>query len=235
VAAANLAALARERLAGRPPTAVRTLRTFGLPLGDVEERLVDWLGKEAPVSVTTLPAGGEVWVRLAARGATMAEAGAALAAAQPRIVEALGDDLYGEDDDSLEVVVGRRLRDRGFTVSVAESCTGGLLGHRLTSVPGSSAYFERGVIVYSNRAKQELLGVSEDVLRAHGAVSGSCAGRWSRACAPGRGANAGSRSRAWPVPTVAAWPNPSAPSSSGSPSRARCRRAAIASTGTAPP
>jgi nicotinamide-nucleotide amidase len=175
VARADLAALARERLAGRPPIAVRTLRTFGLSLSDVEERLLDWLGKEAPVSVTTLPAGGEVWVRLAARGATMAEATDALVTVQPRVAEALGDDLYGEGDDSLEVVVGRRLRDRRFTVSVAESCTGGLLGHRLTGVPGSSAYFERGVIVYSNRAKQELLGVPEDVLRAHGAVSGPCA------------------------------------------------------------
>jgi nicotinamide-nucleotide amidase len=62
-----------------------------------------------------------------------------------------------------------------MTLAVAESCTGGLLGHRITSVAGSSAYFERGVIVYSNRAKQEMLGVPEAVLRAHGAVSAPCA------------------------------------------------------------
>jgi nicotinamide-nucleotide amidase len=175
VATAALAALARERLAGRPQIAVRTLKTAGVALADVEERLLDWLGKEGPVTVTTLPAGGEVWVRLTARAATSAEVTEALAAVQPRIADALGADLYGEGDDSLELVVGRRLRERRLMVSVAESCTGGLLGHRLTSVPGSSAYFERGVIVYSNRAKQELLGVSEDVLRAHGAVSGPCA------------------------------------------------------------
>ena len=60
-------------------------------------------------------------------------------------------------------------------LAVAESCTGGLLGHRLTGVPGSSAFFERGVIVYSNRAKQELLGVPEEILRTHGAVSRPCA------------------------------------------------------------
>jgi nicotinamide-nucleotide amidase len=71
----------------------------------------------------------------------------------------------------LEVVIGRLLVERGLSVAVAESCTGGLLGHRLTSVAGSSRYFERGVIVYSNRAKEEMLGVPESLLVAHGAVS----------------------------------------------------------------
>jgi nicotinamide-nucleotide amidase len=71
--------------------------------------------------------------------------------------------------------VGRRLTARGLTLAVAESCTGGLVGHRLTSVPGSSAFFERGVVVYSNRAKEELLGVPEEILRTHGAVSRACA------------------------------------------------------------
>jgi len=63
---------------------------------------------------------------------------------------------------------------------VAESCTGGLLGHRLTNIPGSSAYFERGALVYSNRAKQELLGVPEETLRVHGAVSAPCAEAMAR-------------------------------------------------------
>ena len=93
---------------------------------------------------------------------------------------ALGDDCYGRDADTLEEVVGRLLLARGLTLSVAESCTGGLLGHRLTNVAGSSAYFERGVVVYSNRAKQELLGVPEDVLRTHGAVSAPSPRRMAR-------------------------------------------------------
>jgi len=67
-----------------------------------------------------------------------------------------------------------------LTVATAESCTGGLVGHRLTNVAGSSAWFERGVVVYSNRAKQELLGVPEDVLKAHGAVSAPCAEAMAR-------------------------------------------------------
>ena len=77
-------------------------------------------------------------------------------------------------------MVGALLRDRGLTLAIAESCTGGLLGHRITNVPGSSAYFEQGVLVYSNRAKQALLGVPESVLRAHGAVSAQCAEAMAR-------------------------------------------------------
>ena len=77
-------------------------------------------------------------------------------------------------------MVGRLLRARGFTVALAESCTGGLVGHRLTQVAGSSAYFERGFVVYSNEAKQALLGVPEAVLRAHGAVSAACAEAMAR-------------------------------------------------------
>jgi len=157
---------------------VRTLRTAGVALGDVEERLADWLGRadDGATTVTVVPGspGGdfEVWVRIAARGPGAAES---LDRVEAQIAEALGDDCYGRDDETLEQVVGRLLRERGLTLSIAESCTGGLLGHRLTEVPGSSAYFERGVLVYSNQAKQDLLGVPEAILRAHGAVSAPCA------------------------------------------------------------
>ena len=166
---------------GARPVVTRTLRTAGASLEDLEERLAEWLGHaDGDVSVATVPADGEVWVRLRARGATAEEASAALARVEPRVAAALGDDCYGRDADTLEQVVGRLLGTRGLTVSVAESCTGGLLGHRLTNVAGSSAYFERGVVVYSNRAKQELLGVPEDILRAHGAVSAPCAEAMAR-------------------------------------------------------
>jgi len=158
---------------------MRTLRTAGVALGDVEERLADWLGRSDDTGATTVtvvpgsPGGDfEVWVRIVARGPGAAES---LERVEPQIAEALGDDCYGRDDETLEQVIGRLLRERGLTLSVAESCTGGLLGHRLTEVPGSSAYFERGVLVYSNQAKQDLLGVPEAILRAHGAVSAPCA------------------------------------------------------------
>jgi len=83
--------------------------------------------------------------------------------------------------------VGRRLKARGLTVATAESCTGGLVGHRLTNIAGSSAWFERGVVVYSNQAKQELLGVPEEILATHGAVSAPCAQAMARGiCAAAR-------------------------------------------------
>lgn len=167
--------LARARASGRGVTVVRTLRTTGVALADVEERVGEWLGKDGDVVVATLPADGEIWVRLRARGATLEAATDAIATVEPRVAAALGDDCYGRDAETLEQVLGRRLIARGLTLAVAESCTGGLLGHRLTAVAGSSAYFDRGVVVYSNRAKEEMLGVPAEVLRRHGAVSAECA------------------------------------------------------------
>jgi nicotinamide-nucleotide amidase len=149
----------------------RVLLTAGLSPTDAEERLGAWLGKEGAVAVSCVAAGGDVRVRLRATGATRAAAEAALAPVERAVREALDEDCYGADADALESVVGRLLLDRGLTVSVAESCTGGLIAHRLTNVPGSSRYVERGVVAYSNRAKEELLGVPADLLRAHGAVS----------------------------------------------------------------
>jgi len=167
-------------LVGARGVVTRTLRTAGVSLGDVEDRLAEWLGREGDVAVSTVPADGEVWVRLRARGITVEAAAAALDAVESHVTAALGDDCYGRDGETLEHVVGHRLRARGLTVATAESCTGGLVGHRLTNVAGSSAWFERGVVVYSNRAKQELLGVPEDVLKAHGAVSAPCAEAMAR-------------------------------------------------------
>jgi nicotinamide-nucleotide amidase len=146
----------------------------------VEERLAEWLGREGDVAVSTVPADGEVWVRLRARGATLEAATTALEGVESRVAAVLGEDCYGRDGDTLEQVVGRRLHARGLTLATAESCTGGLVGHRLTNIAGSSAWFERGVVVYSNRAKQELLGVPEEILKNYGAVSAPCAEAMAR-------------------------------------------------------
>ncbi|MCI0547432.1 MAG: nicotinamide-nucleotide amidohydrolase family protein [Candidatus Rokubacteria bacterium] len=167
----ELRAVARERRPGRDVAVRRTLRVAGLGPAEVEERLARWLGEGGPVTVSAIPVDGDVWVRLDARASSRAVAEAELALVESDILPVLGPDCYGRDDDQLEAVVGRLLLERGLTVSVAESCTGGLVGHRLTDIPGSSRYFERGVMVYSNRAKEELLGVPGETLRAHGAVS----------------------------------------------------------------
>jgi nicotinamide-nucleotide amidase len=164
----------RSRDPGRP---TRVLRVIGPTPAEVEARV---RGLAAPaVTVVVLPGDGETWVRLdGERGQA-----AAVSAAADALAQRLGEDCYGHDDETLERVVGRLLLRREWMVSVAESCTGGLVSHRLTAVPGSSAWFERGVIVYSNRAKQELLGVPEAVLRGHGAVSAPCAEAMARGMA----------------------------------------------------
>ena len=166
----RLRPLARRRIGGEV-TVLRTLFTTGLTPADAEERLGPWLGREGPVVVSTVLVDGDVWVRLTARGASRQAAERDVATVERAVRAALGDDCYGGDGAMLEAVVGTLLVERGLTVSVAESCTGGLLGHRLTGIPGSSRYFDRGVIVYSNRAVEELLGVPARLLSAHGAVS----------------------------------------------------------------
>ena len=167
----QLRPLARQRAGAGESTVLRTLHTTGLAPADAEERLGRWLGTDGPVAVACVPVDGDVWVQLRARAQSRAAAEAALAPVEREIREALGPDCWGRDEDTLEVVVGRLLLDRHLTVSMAESCTGGLVGHRLTNIAGSSRYVERGVIVYSNQAKEQLLGVPEEMLRAHGAVS----------------------------------------------------------------
>jgi len=170
----RLLPLARRRLGGES-SAVRTLYTTGLPPADVEDRLGAWLGREGPVAVSTSIVEGDVWVRVLARGASHDVALRLLTPVEKAVREALGDACFGRDTDTLEAVVGGLMIERGLRVSVAESCTGGLLGHRLTAVAGSSRYFERGIVAYSNRAKIELLGVPPALIDAHGAVSAEVA------------------------------------------------------------
>lgn len=171
---------ARDRAGAGGVALVSLLRTTGVSAADAEERLAPWLGKEGPVTVSCLVVDGDVWVRLLARAPSRAVAEAALTDAGPPVRKALGTDCYGADGESLEVVVGSLLSKRGLHVSTAESCTGGLVAHRLTNVPGSSRYVERGVVVYSNEAKTDLLGVPAELIRAHGAVSAPVAEAMAR-------------------------------------------------------
>ena len=175
---ATAVSLARAHLLPRlaeasigPLVLARTLRLVGLDVGAAEAQLQTALRGAEGVSGHVVDTGEECWARLRVRVDSPPRGEAALAALEPALRGAFGIAWYGDDDETLEVVVGRLLRGRGFTVALAESCTGGLVGHRLTQVAGSSVYFERGFVVYSNEAKQALLGVPESVLREHGAVS----------------------------------------------------------------
>ena len=130
-----------------------------------------WTTAPVPITTTILAVLGQIELHLTARAESRAEAEAALDAAVEELKAVLGPAVYSADGRNLEVVVGDLLREKHFTVAVAESCTGGLLASRLTDVPGSSAYVERGFVCYSNRSKVELLGVPEMLIAEHGAVS----------------------------------------------------------------
>src|SRR5437667_3178489 len=116
----------------------------------------------------------EISLRIVVHGEP-ASAAARLEALAARIRERIGPYVYGEGPVTLEEVVGRLLRERELTLALAESVTGGLVGHRVTNVPGSSAYLRGAVVAYANRAKRQLLGVRQETLDAHGAGSGQTA------------------------------------------------------------
>ena len=148
----------------------RLLKMCGISEAEVQEKLKD-LGGQGNPGLAYVAKPGEVHVRVTARAAERTGAEKMLAELVARVKERMAGYLFAEDDEQLEEVVGRLLAGRGLTVAVAESCTGGLVAGRLTSVPGSSAYFLGGVVAYANRVKQEVLGVSREVLDAKGAVS----------------------------------------------------------------
>ena len=130
-----------------------------------------WTSAEVPISTTILAALGQIELHLTAAASDRAAANATLDAGVRELEAVLGSAVYSTDGRPLEAVVGDMLRERGMTIAVAESCSGGLLASRLTDVPGSSDYVERGVVCYSNRAKTELAGVPESLIAEHGAVS----------------------------------------------------------------
>lgn len=151
------------------------LRVFGLPESEVAERLRELEESNADVTFGYRATFPEIEVKVEARGATAAEAEERAQAVAARVRELLGDAAYGDRDDSFAAVVGQQLRAKGLTLAVAESCTGGLIGAMLTSVPGSSDYLLLDAVTYANSAKTRVLGVSPEVLRAHGAVSAETA------------------------------------------------------------
>jgi nicotinamide-nucleotide amidase len=173
-----LDAFVREHLASRAGAHRlyrRTLKITGRPESEVDALAQPiygrWLTQRVPIATTILASLGQIELHLTAEAANAAEAQDALDAAVAALSEALGASVYSIDGRPLEAVVGELLVQRGLTVAVAESCSGGLLASRITDVPGSSGYFQLGVICYSNEAKTELAGVPQALLREHGAVS----------------------------------------------------------------
>ncbi len=156
-----------------PRQIIRTLvlRVSGMPESDLDQMIAPVYKKYDNPVTTILAAAGDIQIHLRARCSTEGEAAALLAEVGGPIELLLGDRIYSRNGQPLEEVVGDMLRDRHNTLSVAESATGGLLGERITSVAGSSAYFLGGFITYASRMKVEWLGVPEDIIAEFGAVS----------------------------------------------------------------
>lgn len=150
--------------------ASRMLRFWGVSEAALAEELADLLARENP-TVAPYAGAGEVKLRLTARADTPQAAAALLDPVEAELRARTGTACYGLDQQSLPVVVLERLRQRGQTLAVAESCTGGGIGAALAAVPGASEVFLGGVIAYANAVKQELLGVPAEALASHGAVS----------------------------------------------------------------
>ena len=162
------------RLASRAGDRVvrsRAVRTTGIPESSLAERLGEIEAELAPLSLAYLPGALGVDLRLTAWALPAAEADARLAAGVRLLTERAGRWAYGENDDDVAALVLSTARQRRLRLVVAESCTGGLIGARLTEIPGSSEVFLGGVIAYDNRVKIEQLGITQELIERHGAVS----------------------------------------------------------------
>ncbi len=153
----------------------KVLRIIGLGESFLAEIIAPFLKNQDNPTLAPLAKGGEVHLRLTARGRSAEEVQALLDGKAQELREVLGDYIYGEDAEELEAVVAAMLRAKGQTLVAAESCSGGLLSHRLTNIPGSSAYLMAGLVTYSNEAKINILGVNPATLESVGAVSAAVA------------------------------------------------------------
>jgi nicotinamide-nucleotide amidase len=153
----------------------RVVRITGRSESDVDARVEPiyspWLARPVPIATTILAVSGQIELHLTASATDRRVADAALEAAVGELQGELGSAIYSVDGRPLEAIVGDLLRHAGWTIAAAESCTGGLLMSRLTDVPGSSDYVDRGVVCYSDRAKVDLLNVPDVLISQHGAVS----------------------------------------------------------------
>jgi nicotinamide-nucleotide amidase len=169
---ARILPILAQRFPAPQAIVIKTLHSFGIPESVVGERIKDLMQAGRNPNVGTRVGGGVVSVRLVATAATQEEARALLATPVEKVREALREGFFGEDDENaLAQAALKALLARRRTAAVAESCTGGLVAARLTDIPGSSAAFLEGAVVYSNTAKTRACGVKPETIAAHGAVS----------------------------------------------------------------
>jgi nicotinamide-nucleotide amidase len=158
------------------------VHTFGEGESDVGAKIADLMKRGSEPTVGTTVAAGMVSVRIISRGRTTEDARLQADLTVKTLYERLGNLIVGKGDATMPSAAGELLRKRGQTLATAESCTGGLIGEMVTSVSGSSDYYLGGFVTYSNRLKRDLLGVSEELLARHGAVSEQVAIAMAEGC-----------------------------------------------------
>jgi nicotinamide-nucleotide amidase len=157
-----------------PQIVHRTILTIGVGESFLAETIKDWEASlaENQIKLAYLPSPGSVKLRMSHYGeAQVDQARDLIHTKEQELHTLLGDIIYGYENDQIAEVVGALLKSRGFTLSVAESCTGGNIGHLITGVPGSSAYFKGGIVTYTNEIKTDILGVSPATIEEHNVVS----------------------------------------------------------------
>ena len=161
----------RQQAEGAAVLVTRILRLAGIGESQAEAEIADLIAAQTNTTIAPYAKTMEVHLRLAAKAKDEAAARAKIAPIEAEIRKRLGSHIYGADEETLEARLGQMLKAARKTLAVAESCTGGLIGHRLTNVSGSSDYFLASLTVYANEAKVKLLGVPAATLEAHGAAS----------------------------------------------------------------
>jgi nicotinamide-nucleotide amidase len=153
----------------------RVLRFFGIGEAQLETELEELIDTQTNPTIAPLAGDGEVTLRLTAKHESKSVAGELLDGLEAKILNVVGDYFYGYDQDSLVEVGMKLLKERGLTLSCAESLTGGLFQSEITSLPGASAVLKGGVVCYQDEIKKKVLSVRESTLKQHSAVSEQCA------------------------------------------------------------
>ena len=153
----------------------RVLRMVGIAESLAEEKILDLIDAQSNPTIAPYIGSGELKIRITARAATEVDAFAMIAETETAVRARLGSFVFGVDEETMEISVGRLLLERGLRIATAESCTAGLLTAALTELPGSSGYFVGGEITYSDEAKQRTLSVPAMTLETYGAVSAQTA------------------------------------------------------------
>lgn len=162
----------KDRYRSKEIKRLKIIQTCGLQEALINEKLKDML-THMDNSMEIGMVSTEFGVNIRIMGSGQKEEGVldSMRLVEKKIRDRLGDYVYGTGEESLEGIIGKLLKEKGISISIAESCTGGLIAHRITNISGSSKYFERGVVCYSNKSKVEVLDVPAGLIKEHGSVS----------------------------------------------------------------